>query len=261
MIMKKTKVLKTPAKTIDTKEVKTKTTYEEDDNVLGVIRPYFNDHNSDGMRDLFFIIKGRYQKGLTPSFTNQVTGDTSYVGGYDPERETTEEWYMCVDKVTYHCIGCGSDFNKVLYSVYTQIMKFKGNAKKYFKYVSDITSDDYYEVHYLGHSPLSADQRSKKCEGRCPRTSPPMRCLHNAIYQCYGDFFREQVQEMEDQAYRDLEEVIKQSRPINKARKIMKKTPVKKVEMETPKTPEKGVNTKLKELGKTKLGVKKLVME
>ena len=88
-----------------------------------------------------------------------------------------------------------------------------------------------------------------------------MRCLHNAIYQCYGDFFREQVQEMEDQAYRDLEEVIKQSRPINKTRKIMKKTPVQKVEMETPKPPEKGVNTKLKKLGKTKLGVKKLVME
>lgn len=41
----------------------------------------------------------------------------------------------------------------------------------------------------------------------------------------------------------------------------MKKTPVQKVEMETPKIPEKGVNTKLKKLGKTKLGVKKLVME
>lgn len=66
---------------------------------------------------------------------------------------------------------------------------------------------------------------------------------------------------MEDLAYKDLEEVIKQSRPINKTRKIMKRTPVQKVEMETPKTPERQVSTKLKKFGKTKLGVKKLVME
>ena len=260
MIMKKKKtVVKTPV-VIDTpKEVSspTKNTSTPD----RVVKPYVNDLDGDSMRGLFFIVKGQYRKGVAPSFVNDATGDVSYVGGYDPNRPDTENWYMCIDKVTYQCTSCGSDLDKVLKSVYNMIMKYKGSSKKYFKHVSDTTSDDYYETHYLGRSPLTPDQRSKKAEGRCPRTSQPMRCLYNAVYEYYGDFFSEQVQEMEDQAYRDLEEVIKQSRPINKTRKIMKKTPVQKVEMETPKTPEKGVNTKLKKLGKTKLGVKKLVME
>ena len=260
MIMKKKKtVVKTPV-VIDTpKEVSspTKNTPTPD----RVVKPYVNDIDGDSMRGLFFIVKGQYRKGVAPSFVNDTTGDVSYVGGYDPSRPDTENWYMCIDKVTYQCTSCGSDLDKVLKSVYNMIMKYKGSAKKYFKHISDTTSDDYYETHYLGRSPLTPDQRSKKAEGRCPRTSQPMRCLYNAVYEYYGDFFREQVQKMEDQAYRDLEEVIKQSRPINKTRKIMKKTPVQKVEMETPKTPEKQVSTKLKKFGKTKLGVKKLVME
>ena len=136
-------------------------------------------------------------------------------------------------------------------------MKYKGNAKKYFKHISDTTSDDYYETHYLGHSPLTPEQRSKKAEGRCPRVSAPMRCLYNAIYSWYGDYFSEQVQEMEDQAYSDLEEVIRNSKPINRTKRIMKKTPVKKVEMEETPTPKVSPNT-MKKVVKPKLGLKKL---
>lgn len=257
MIMKKKKtVVKTP-NVIDTP----KETSSPTKTPSKVVMPEVLKHESDTMKGLFFIVKGQYTKGVEPSFINGATNDVSYAGGYDPERPDTSEWYMCLDKVTFQCIACGSNLDKVLKSVYTTIMKYKGNAKRYFKHVSDTTSDDYYEVHYLGRSSLTSEQRSKKAEGRCPRTSPPMRCLYNAVYGWYGDFFSRQVKEMEDQAYSDLEEVIRESRPINRTRKIMKKTPVKKVEMETPQTPQKGVGTKLKKLGKTKLGVKKLVTE
>lgn len=259
MIMKKKKTMvKTPV-VIDTPK-ETSSPTKTPATPQRIVRPEVLKHEGDSMKDLFFIVKGQYRKGVEPGFINGATSDVSYVGGYDPERPDTEEWYMCMDKVTFHCTACGSDLNKVAHSVYNMIMKYKGSAKKYFKHVSDTTSEDYYETHYLGHAPLSTDQINKKAEGRCPRTSPAMRCLYNAVYGWYGSYFSDKVQEMEDQAYSDLEEVIKQSRPINKTRKIMKKTPVKRVEMEIPKTPEKGV-TKLKKLGKTKLGVKKLSTE
>ena len=215
-------------------------------------------YNREDMKDLFFIVKGQYRKGVEPSFINTVTGDMSYVGGYDPESDTTENWYMCLDKVTFHCVGCGSDLKKVAHGVYTQIVKNKGQSKKYFKYVSDTTSDDYYETHYLGRTPLDHDQRVKKAEGKCPRTSPPMRCLYEAIYNRYGHYYDDLVEEMEDLAFSDLEEVLRNSKPINRTKKIMKKTPVQKVDMETPKTPQ--VNTSLKKVNKVKLGVRKLSM-
>lgn len=260
MIMKKKKTLvKTPT-VIDTPKVTsspTKNTTKTPATPERIVKPYVNDFEGDSMRDLFFIIKGQYRKGVEPSFVNDSTGDVSYLGGYDPERQDTAKWYMCIDKVTYTCVSCGSNLDKVLNSVYNTIMKYKGSAKKYFKHISDTTNDDYYETHYLGKSPLTPEQRSKKAEGKCPRTSPSMRCLYNAVYEYYGYFFNEQVQEKEDQAYKDLEEVIKESKPINRTRKIMRKTPVQKVEMETPKTPQ-GLNTKLKKVGVKKLGVRKL---
>ena len=258
MIMKKKKtVVKTPT-VIDTPKENTSPTKTP---LQRVVQPKVMKHDSDSMRDLFFIVKGQYKKGVEPSFVNGVTNDVSFLGGYDPDNPDTPEWYMCMDKVTFHCTACGSDLNSVVHSVYTQIMKYKGSAKKYFKHVSDTTSDDYYETYYLGHSPLSTDQRNKKAEGRCPRTSPAMRCLYDAIYNWYGDHFSDLVQEMEDQAYRDLEEVIRESKPLNKTRKIMKKTPVKRVEVETPVTPLKEVGATPKKFGKIKRGVKKLVMK
>lgn len=216
--------------------------------------------NKDTMKGLFFIIKGKYQKGVAPSFKNEVSGDTSYIGGYDPYSETTEEWYMLLDTKTFHCIACGSDFNKVLKSVYTVIKKHKGVAKNYFKRISKTTSDDYYETHYLGQRPLTHDQRQKKAEGRCPRVSPVMRCLYEHIYEEYGDFFSDEIEEMEDLAYSEL----KEEKPINKTKKLMAKT--KKSVGNTTMTPKKeeviGTPTPKKLVKpKVKMGVKKLHME
>lgn len=256
MIMKK-KVVKTtpqtPKKENTSFTTKTPTTPDR------VIRPYVNKHEGDTMKGLFFIVKGQYRKSVAPSFVNDATGEVSYVGGYDPSSSDTENWYMCIDKVTYHCTSCGSDLNKVLKSVYNMIMKYKGSAKKYFKYVSDTTSDDYYETHYLGHPELTPDRRAKKAEGRCPRTSPAMRCLHNAVYEYYGDFFSDQVQEMEDQAYSDLEEVIRESKLINKTKKRLSKVNIQKPVMDTPTKSEVQTTSKVVK-PKVKLGVKKLAI-
>lgn len=214
----------------------------------------------DDMRGLFFIVKGQYKKGVEPSFMNKVSGSVTHIGGYDPYSKDTEEWYMVLDNKTFNCISCGSDFNKVLKAVYTVIKKYKGVAKRYFKYVSDTTSDDYYETHYLGKSPLTHDQRVKKAEGRCPRVSPAMRCLYEQIFSEYGDYFEDEIQEMEDLAYSELRE----DKPIHKTKKLMAKTKThNKLVKTTPKEEQHIEVTTPKKLAKpkVKLGVKKLSMD
>ena len=213
---------------------------------------------SDDMRGLFFVVKGQYRKHSGDKFVNSVNGDTYYIGGYDPFSDGTEEWYMLMDKKTYHCVWCGRDLNKVLKGVYTLIKKHKGEAKRYFKSVSDTTSEDYYEVHYLGHRPLSDGDRAKKAIGRCPRVSPVMKCLWEKVYEEFGDYYDEEVREMEDLAYTEL----KEENPVNKSRKLVSKNkPTHSVEIETPK---KGVMEEMKPkkiTPKVKLGIKKLSME
>ena len=215
---------------------------------------------SDDMRGLFFIVKGQYREGATPSFVNKANNETNYLGGYDPCDEDTEEWYMLLDCKTFHCVSCGSKFDKVLKGVYNTIIKYKGVAKKYFKHVSSITSDDYYETHYLGHTPLTPEKRAKKAEGRCPRVSPQMRCLYERIYNEYGDFFSAEIEKMEDLAYSELVE----ERPYKKSKKLVSKTKPQKGGVVMTKTPEevKTTPTTLKKV-KPRLnkGFKKLVMD
>lgn len=214
---------------------------------------------NDDMRGLFFIVKGQYKKGAEPSFLNNASNEISYIGGYNPESENTVEWYMLMDCKTFNCIACGSDPNKLVKGVYNVIKKYKGVAKKYFKYISDTTSDDYYEVHYLGKRPLTREERAKKAEGRCPRISPVMRCLYEAIYSEYGDYYREEIEEMEDLAYEDL----KEEKPIHKTKKLMAKTKKSVGVINTIVKEEKVMETTLKKMvkPKVKIGLKKLKME
>ena len=161
---------------------------------------------SQDMRGLFFVVKGQYAKGVEPSFVNKATGDVNHIGGYDPFREDTTDWYMVLDNKTFNCLACGGNLDKVLKAVYKTIKTYKGVAKKYFKHVSEVTSDDYYEVTYLGKAPLTHEQRVAKAEGRCPRVSPAMRCIYERVFSEFGDYFEEEVQEMEDLAYSELRE-------------------------------------------------------
>lgn len=218
--------------------------------------------SDDTMRGLFFIVKGQYRKGIEPSFTNKATGEISWVGGYDPNNDQTENWYMILDKETFHCVGCGSDLKKVSHGAYTQIKKWKGSLKRYLKYVSDTTSDDTYEVRYLHHAPLNHDQRTKKAEGRCPRVSPAMRCLYQAIYDNFGEHFSDLVEEWEDIAYQEL----KEDTPLGHTKKIMQKKVLKKVPVEEKKEKKVLKKSPVENSGKklvkpkVKLGLKKLSM-
>lgn len=189
---------------------------KSDKTTLGVIGQHYMSVGED-MRGLFFIIKGNYTRNLGDSFINEVSGDVSHVGGYDPENENTKEWYMCLDKVTFQCITCGSDFEKVLRGVKDYIVKFRGKSKDYFKYICDLTSEDYYETHFLGRQPLSPEKRSQKAEGRCPRTSPIMRCLYNAVFEVYGHYYRDEIEAVEEEAYKVVE---KRNTPLKKVLKV-----------------------------------------
>lgn len=210
---------------------------------------------SDDMRGLFFVVKGQYAKGVQPSFVNKVSGDVTFIGGYDPFSEDTSNWYMLMDCKTFHCVSCGSDLDKVLKAVHTVIKKYKGSARNYFKHVSEVTSDDYYEVTYLGRSPLTHDQRVAKAEGRCPRVSPVMRCLYEKVYEEYGDYYEDEVREMEDLAYSELVE----ERPINKTRKLVSKNKPKGLVKTTPKEEKVLDTSQPKRLvkPKVKIGLKK----
>lgn len=156
------------------------------------------------MRDLFFIVKGKYKRGIEPSFVNHVSGEKNFIGGFDPEGEETAKWYMLLDRETFTCLACGSDLEKVAKGIYENIIRHK-TIKGYLKYISRITSDDTYEVRYLGKTPLDSAQRSKKAEGRCPRVSPSMRELYTAIYEEYGLYYSGLIEKYEDMAYEKLE--------------------------------------------------------
>lgn len=216
-------------------------------------------HTKDDMRGLFFIVKGQYRKGVEPKVINSATGNETYIGGYNPHSDDTVNWYMLLDRKTFRCCACSNDLNKVVRSVHTIIMKYKGVARGYFKHISQTTSDDYYEIHYLGHKPLTHMEREKKGKNKYPRVSPVMRCLYEEVDKRWGDYYEDLITEMEDLAYEDL----KGEKPVNKSRKLVSKHKVEKPVLETPKhtevidtsTPKKLVKPKVK------MGVKKLSME
>ena len=157
-----------------------------------------NRKQTEDLRGVFFIVKGQYKKGVEPSFINEATGLTNHIGGYDPSDENTVEWYMVLDRITFNCVCCGSDFEKVKRGVFSAIKKYK-------------TKDKYLKVL------RERDQRSN--------VSNPTRCLYQAIYNTYGDFYSEIVEDLEDQAYSGV--VFKT--PLERSKDIKKKTGVKKL--------------------------------
>ena len=220
---------------------------------------------SDDLRNVFFVVKGQYKKGVRPSFVNSVSKEVNYIGGYDPYNKDTSEWYMVLDSKTYHCLACGCDLEKVLKSVYDTVIQYKGVAKKYFKQVCSITSDDYYETHYLGRPPFTPEQISKKAVGRCPRVSPVMKDLYDHIFEEYGDFFRDKVEEMVEKAYKDLKDTHPLSKAKNRVLKAKEKTQTNKTTENTKKViaPQGEVRVEtpkltLKKVPKVKSKLKKL---
>lgn len=147
------------------------------------------------MKGLFFIIKGHYRKDYRDKDNHTL--------GYDPFNPYTSEWYMLVDNRTFTCISCSGDLQKVLKSVYRVIKRHKGIANRYFKQVSMTSS----------------------------KASPSTQDLYRKVYKEFGDYFEDEVREMENLAYEEL----KQERPVFKSRKLMENKTSITCEMETPK--------------------------
>ena len=185
---------------------------------------------TENMRGLFFIVKGQYIKNIGHSFINEATGSVNYIGGYDPESDDTQEWYMLIDNRTFNCTVCGSSIDKVLKGVHTIIKRYKGDLNKFLKGI-----------------------------GATPPVSPSTRCLYKEVYNTFGDYFKYEIEEMEDLAYTEL----KENTPFHKSRKLLKKKSSDKLVMETPKeelvldiTPPKKLVSK-----RVRIGVRKLDME
>lgn len=194
---------------------------------------------SDSMRGLFFIMKGQYSRDVGPSFVNEANGNTHHVGGYDPSSDDTVEWYMVLDNVRFSYVYGGSDYNKCLESIKKVIKRHKGSAKKYLEHIKGY--DNIY-----------------------PLVSPVMVEVYKHVYEEYGQFFREDVERVEDIAYQDLEEWIRENKPINKTKKRLGKSKLlKRGNEETSQkrtnevldTPKKLVKPK-RQLGVKKIGVR-----
>lgn len=182
------------------------------------------------MRGLFFIIKGQYTRGAEPSFNNRATEGVNYIGGYDPESEDTQEWYMLVDRRTFLCSRSSSDIDKVLKGVYSLIKKYKGDVDKYIKGVNSVR-----------------------------KVAPSTRCLYEEIYKTYGDYYGVEVEEMEDLAYEELRE----ERPIKKSRKLVSKNKKSVGKFSPTPKEEKVIDTSTPSRlsrPKVKIGVKRLGM-
>lgn len=162
-----------------------------------------NKKQEEDLRGVFFIVKGQYRRNCGQSFVNEATGDVNHLGGYDPTSEDTSEWYMVLDNITFNSVCCGGDFDKIVRSIGNVIKRYKTKAR----YLKELRE---------------RDVRSK--------VSNPMRCLHQAIYNTYGDFYSDYIEEQEDLAYGDA--VFKT--PLQRTKDIKKKTKVKKLATTAP---------------------------
>lgn len=182
---------------------------------------------SDSMRGLFFIMKGQYRKGVEPHYIKE-DGTPTHIGGYDPNRKDCHEWYMLIDTKTFRCMSASTDYNKVLGAVYRIIKRHKGDLKSYLKAIPSLGD-----------------------------TAKSTKVMNEEVFKHFGDFFREDIEEMEDLAYSELRE----EKPLNKSKKLLSKVR-KNTEMrvETPKKVVLEEQPKRLVKHKVKIGVKKIPM-
>lgn len=182
----------------------------------------------EDLRGLFFIVKGQYRHHIGPTFYNSASETEQCLGGYNPEDTNTKEWYMLMDNVDYHCICCGADFEEVLRGVYSVIKRYK-------------TKERY--LHTIRERSVSA------------KVSKPMRCLYKAVYDTYGDYYLEEIKEMEDKAYSSG--VFKS--PLERSKDTMHKikTPFTHVTKKSVKNPSQKPQL-MKQNNRKKIKIKKL---
>ena len=127
------------------------------------------------MRGLFVIVRGQYKHNKGRAFTNRVSGNTNYLGGYDPSDSTNPEWYMLYERETAQCLSCGSDLEHTLSMVYTYVYRNKHKSNLF----KEVFSPD--------HTRYPIDE-----------------ALMHEVIDTYGYYYEDQVEEQVDLAYTEL---------------------------------------------------------
>lgn len=166
------------------------------------------------MRGLFTIVKGQYRK-TAPAVVFEDK-ETRFIGGYDPTREETEEWYQLMDTQNFLTVICCGSLEKVLNGLYNLIVKYDNDRQTYLSTHEVLIAYD--------------DESGKKT--RRSKTNPISTELNRKIYEHYGEYFEDMIKEVEDKAISDLA----------KKSTTTKKT-IKKTKAEVPNSPKTDVKT------------------
>ena len=182
---------------------------------------------TESMKGLFMIVKGQYSK--TEPAVKCSDGEEHFIGGYDPSREDTSEWYQLMDRVNYDTISCGGSLEQITNRITRTIVRYNDDRMKY---LSEHGATQTYE-----------DETGNKCR-RCV-VSPKTRMLMEKVEEFYGDYFDDIIEAAENEAYKELankpKKLLKKSKPNNSThaqKKSLKKTTTKvtapSVEEEVP---------------------------
>lgn len=141
----------------------------------------------EDLRNKFIIIKGTFSK-KKPLIN--VGEESFYIGGYDPEEESTKEWYRVIEKTTGNVIHASNSLDKALNSIRREIIRSK-DFNGYLKSVNKFS---------LGEGKL-------------------MSLMNQALIEEYGYYFEEEIEKMEEEAYNFL----KDNTNVKKAKRRFKK--------------------------------------
>ena len=188
-------------------------------------------NNKNDLKGMFFIVKGQYKNGVSPTFINSVTKGTQFLGGYSPDGEETVEHYMVLDNVIFNCICTSDNLETIKRGIQKAVCHYKTRER----YLEEIGN---------------CDRRS--------RVSKPMRCLYEEIYKTYGDYYEELVEEQVDIAYSSGSF----KTPLQRSSDIKKKVALKRLVGTTKKSEpvqkEEKVKPKLSLKPKKRTSLKKL---
>ena len=182
---------------------------------------------TESMKGLFMIVKGQYSK--TEPAVMCADKEEHFIGGYDPSREDTSEWYQLMDRVNYDTISCGGSLEQITNRITRTIVRYNDDRMKY---LSEHGAMQTYE-----------DETGNKCR-RCV-VSPKTRMLMEKVEEFYGDFYDDIIEAAENEAYKELankpKKLLKKSKPNNSThaqKKSLKRTTTKvtasSVEEEVP---------------------------
>lgn len=172
---------------------------------------------------MFYIIKGKYHRGVGQKFFNKASQSDNWIGGYDPTSPTTEEWYQLKEVRTHLTLAASQHYDRVLEKVKDYINTYHTKEALY-KMLDSIN-------YGLDRSKTS-------------------RCLCEQVFNTYGHHFSADVRRMEDEAY-----MVVRDNAINpmykKVRSRLKKANTTEV-THTKETPVKDTNTNVGVLKKMK---------